>query len=112
MEEVLPIGPDEWEQVTNLHSTTYPGRTSVSIRRKYHDLHRIKVPMGDLDCMDDVRRGKNIKYTIGDRLEVGSGEETYDLEAGVFEVEEGLSVGAGGETHIADIGGSRIARGG
>ena len=111
IEEVLPIGPDEWEQVKTLHSTNYPGRTSVSIRCKYHDLHRVKVLTGDPDCLDDVRMTKCIKYTIGDRVEVGSGEETYDLEVGVFEVEGGLTVGSSGNAHIADIGGAWIARG-
>ena len=54
---------------------------------------------------------KRIKYAIGDRAEVGSGEKTYDLEAGVFEVEEGFSVGAAGDAHIVEIGGAQTARG-
>ena len=111
MEEVIPIGPDDWEQMTTLQSTTYPGRTSVSIRRKYHDLHRVKVPAGDPDCPDDVRMVKRVKYAIGNRAEVGSGEETYDLEAGVFKVEERLQVGEAGNTHITNIGGDQTARG-
>ena len=47
MEEILTIDPDEWRQVTDLYSTTYSGRTTVSIRRKYHDLHHTKLPTGD-----------------------------------------------------------------
>ena len=64
------------------HSTTYPGRTSVSIQRKSHDLHRIKVTTCDPNCPEDVWREKRVKYVIGDRAEVGSGEETYKLEGG------------------------------
>ena len=54
MEEIFHIGPDEGDQVTTLHSTTYLRRTTVLIRRKYHDLHRTKVPTGDLECPDNV----------------------------------------------------------
>ena len=83
----------------------------MSIQRKYHDLHRIKVPTGDPNCLEDVWRAKRVKYAIGDRAEVGSGEETYNLEVGVFEVKGGLPVGAAGDSHIADTGGARRERG-
>lgn len=61
MEEVLPLGPDEWEHVASLLSTTYPDRSVASLRRKYHDLHRVRVPTGGPHCPGDVNKMKRIK---------------------------------------------------
>ena len=74
-------------------------------------MNLVKVSTGDSDYPDNVRMVKRIKYAIGDRAEVGSGKEAYDLEAGVFELEGGLLVGAAINAYIADIGGAQTARG-
>eukprot|EP00560_Eucampia_antarctica_P004687 CAMPEP_0197836690 /NCGR_PEP_ID=MMETSP1437-20131217/29737_1 /TAXON_ID=49252 ORGANISM="Eucampia antarctica, Strain CCMP1452" /NCGR_SAMPLE_ID=MMETSP1437 /ASSEMBLY_ACC=CAM_ASM_001096 /LENGTH=309 /DNA_ID=CAMNT_0043443069 /DNA_START=24 /DNA_END=953 /DNA_ORIENTATION=+ len=80
MEEVLPIDPDEWGLVLQRHSVNYPGRDVDSIRRKYHTMHRKKIPTGDPNMPDSVRAAKRIKYKIGDRAGLGGGAEGYDLE--------------------------------
>ena len=59
---------------------------------------------------DDVNMAKHLKYAIGDRAEVGGGEDTYDLETGVFKVEGRLLVGATADAHIAGIGGARTTK--
>ena len=40
MEAVVPIGPIEWDEVLDQHSTLFPGRDVDSLRRKYTALHR------------------------------------------------------------------------
>ena len=58
IEDVLPIGPEEWAQCTSRHAETYHGRDLASLRRKYNNLHRMKVPTGDPSCPDEVKLAK------------------------------------------------------
>ena len=49
LEDILPIGPDEWESVMQQHNQAYPlpGRDVYAIRRKYMTLQRKMIPTGD-----------------------------------------------------------------
>ena len=83
MERILPIGTEEWEQVQMEHSQNYPGRDIESIRRKYNSLHRKQVPTGNPNIPPEILAAKRIKQKIGDKADVGGGEdENFDLEAG------------------------------
>ena len=62
MEGILPIGPDDWEHVRDLHSGTYPGRGIDSLRRKYNALKNKEIPTGDPTMPPEVRAAKRIKY--------------------------------------------------
>ena len=84
LESVLPIGQDEWEEVAQQHATSFPGRDIDSIRRKFATLHRKQIPTGDPSMPPEVRRAKRVKYLIGDKANLGDGEEGYDLESGSF----------------------------
>ena len=84
LREVLPIGPDEWQEALDKHSENYPGRELDSICRKYATSHRKPVPTGDPTCPWHVREAKAIKYLIGQKAELGDGEEIFDIEGGTF----------------------------
>jgi hypothetical protein len=84
MEGVLPIGGEEWDEVFQQHSVLYPGRDINSLRRKYGALYRKGIPTGDPNCPPEVRQAKRVKYKIGDKANIGDGEEEYDLEGGTF----------------------------
>ena len=84
LEEVLPIGPDEWETVVTKHAIGYPGRDVDSIRRKFESLHRKQIPTGDPNMPEEVRLAKRVKYMIGDKANIGDGEEDYQLEQAEF----------------------------
>ena len=84
LREVLPIGPDEWQEALDKHSENYPGRELDSICRKYATSHRKPVPTGDPTCPWLVREAKAIKYLIGQKAELGDGEEMFDIEGGTF----------------------------
>ena len=84
MEEVLPIGPDEWQLVLDQHSAVFPGRTVNSMRRKHATLHRKQMPTGDPLMPPEVRAAKRVKYLIGSRADIGDGEDEYNLEEGNF----------------------------
>ena len=83
-EEILRIGPSEWNKVVETHAVDYPGRIDTSIRRKYNSLHRVTVPTGDSNYPDEVKQAKRIKYGIGQKAVIGGGEEDFGLETGTF----------------------------
>ena len=84
LEEILPIGNEEWEAVRQQHFERWPvpGRDAAAIRRKWVNLHRKKVPTGDPNIAPEVAKAKEVKYIIGARASIGDGEEDYDLEDG------------------------------
>ena len=84
LEDVLPIGPDEWDSVAGRHALVFPGRDTDALRRKYNTLHRKKCPTGDPNIPFEVAAAKTIKYKIGERAGLGGGEEEYDLESNSF----------------------------
>jgi hypothetical protein len=85
MEKILPIGPDEWDKVLQEHSIQYPGRDVESLRRKYTNMHRKKAPTGDPNCPPAIKLAKKVKYLIGERAELGGGEDLYDMEKDRFD---------------------------
>ena len=82
METLLPIGTEEWNKVLDEHSKEYSGRTVLSIRRRYQNLHRKNAPTGSPNMPDDVRQAKRIKYKIGKKAELSDGTEEFNLEDG------------------------------
>eukprot|EP00536_Pseudo-nitzschia_multiseries_P000041 jgi/Psemu1/144/gm1.144_g len=93
MRKFLPIGPDQWEHVAQLHAENYPHseRNVDSIRRKYQKLHWKSIPTGDLNIADDIALAKEIKYLIGQKADLGDGEEEFDLEQGYTVDDENTS---------------------
>ena len=84
MEEILPIGPDEWELTVSRHAIPYSGRDVEGLRRKYNTLHRKKCPTGDPNIPWEVDLAKRIKFNIGEKACLGGGDEEYDLETNTF----------------------------
>ena len=78
-EELLPIGPDEWDLTLSRHSVRFGGRDVDALRRKYNKLHRKRSPTGDPHIPWEVEQAKRIKYMIGERACLGGGEEDYDV---------------------------------
>lgn len=84
MERIKPIGSEEWGEVVLLHATKYKEqkRNLGSIRRKFRDLYRMKIPTGDPTCPNEVRRAKRIHKDIRTKSQAITGEEDFDLENG------------------------------
>ena len=81
MAQILPIGPIEWDKVTERHSVKFPGRDTDSLRRKYTSTHRRKVPTGDPNCPPEVREAKRLKMAIGSKAELADCATEFDMEA-------------------------------
>lgn len=66
VEKHLPLGGQMWEQVATEHSVSYPqtDRDAASLRKKFQDLYKKKVPTGDPHIPADVKRAKLLQQQI------------------------------------------------
>ena len=51
---ILPIGPNEWQLMADNHADNYTRREVSSIRCKWQVLHRMKIPTGDFEILEEV----------------------------------------------------------
>eukprot|EP00536_Pseudo-nitzschia_multiseries_P005309 jgi/Psemu1/12284/gm1.12284_g len=73
MRKVLPIESDQWERVDQLHAENYP--------HSKRDEIQTNVP-------DDIALAKEIKYLIGQKADLGNGEEEFDFLEQGYTVDE------------------------
>lgn len=78
---ILPIGPEQWEQVVHCHEENWPAqlRDRDSINRKYSTLHRKSIPTGDPNISPAVKLAKEIKHFIGVKANEMSPTQTNPL---------------------------------
>jgi hypothetical protein len=86
LEKTLPIGPDEWDQVMQIHQTRYPNRDVSSLRRKFNALVKVRMPTGDPNCPQEVALAKRIMFGMQERADAA--EEVELSELGFDEVGE------------------------
>ena len=93
VEEILPMSPSAWERIAELHSSRYPDlkRTVDSLKRKFKELHSKKVPTGDPVCPPAVRRAKQLRQMIIEKMDAS------DLNEPSSEEDEYLGEGPGEE---------------
>ena len=84
IEDVIPIGNPDWERIWQEHSARYPtkGRTSESLKRKFQQLARKKIPTGDPNCPPYVRDAKRIYYKIVQATDGSTGGSEVDEDFG------------------------------
>ena len=66
IEEIIPIGNPDWEKVWDKHMVCYPKkeRTPKSLRCKFQDLAKSKMPTGDPNCPPHICSAKCIYHLI------------------------------------------------
>ncbi len=76
LEEHLPIASIEWERIENLHKCNFPteDRTRESLKRKFQDLYRSKIPTGNPSMPNNIRRAKRIHQLIEQRINASARE--------------------------------------
>eukprot|EP00536_Pseudo-nitzschia_multiseries_P018291 jgi/Psemu1/54956/gm1.54956_g len=80
LHSILPVGPEEWDQVAQIHKDKFP----------------------DTDRSEEVQLAKRVKWLIENKLEVGDGEEESDLEEGYKNsMEEGYNNNISSENNIS-----------
>ena len=80
MRDVLPIDGNEWDSVVSQHNQLYAhcDRSIPSLRRKFQELYRKKIPSGDPNMPEDVRLAKHVMYKITEKSEISAGDEEID----------------------------------
>ena len=98
VEEILPMSQSAWERIAELHSSRYPDlkRTVDSLKRKFKELHSKKVPTGDPVCPPAVRRAKQLRHIIIDKMDAS------DLNEPSSEEDKYLGEGEGEENNSDD----------
>ena len=85
LEQQLPIGPDQWQEVADIHERNgYNHRDPYSLRRKFNTLHKKTCPTGDPHMPEDVKQAKRIKYLIGDKANLIDASPQFDLLSGGY----------------------------
>jgi hypothetical protein len=81
IEEVVPIGPAQWDRVCDLHASKWSSqcRNVDSIRRKFKKLASEKVPTGDPNCPEEVRSAKRIYRDIEAKMDAAEEMDDYEL---------------------------------
>ncbi len=77
------------QRIENLHRRNFPieDRTRESLKRKFQELYRSKIPTGDPSMPNDVRRAKMIQRLMEERINSSDCEGIDDF-ASTFEEEE------------------------
>lgn len=99
MEEWLPIAAEEWKSLTEKHNSSFglEGRNKrdiQSLRRKYRDLWRMKVPPEDPKCPEEVKLAKKIYWQIANKATAVDTEDELDGEDEENPSDNGYVVGA------------------
>ena len=115
IEAIVPIGSGEWERVEVTHSVDFEEkrRTADSLKRKFRQLYLTKVPTGDPNMPETVRRAKEVNIKIREKAlvcidcdeteeeEEEEGEEKNEDGEGGEEVRD--AVVAAGATTLASV---------
>jgi hypothetical protein len=90
IEDVLRLGPEEWEEVAETHATYYPSqmRDTVSLRRKFQSLYNSRIPTGDPSCPAHVQKAKRLRYQIEHRSDASNLEDGNLADLGFDDDEE------------------------
>ncbi len=91
--DIVPIGNSEWEQVWNRHNHHYPSKewTVESLRCKFLEMARKKVPTGDPNCPPHIRSSKCIYRKIIQATDGSDGESdlnSLEINAGDHDDEQ------------------------
>ena len=89
---IKTISPIEWGKVKEEHGVAYKDRDVDSIRRKYTIMYQKKVSTGNLAFPPEVRLSKRCKDSIGEKTDLGYGEDGYNMETDKF----------GGDNEVTD----------
>ena len=83
IEELLPIGPHEWDTVEREHALRFPDkdRNKEGLKRKFTTLYLTKLPTGEPNCPPEVRRAKRIYEELKKTSELSDGEGKKEADA-------------------------------
>jgi hypothetical protein len=74
LEEIRPIGPEQWEQIVSRYNSEYAdpnertSRDKDGLRTQWYKMLRSAKPTGDPSCPDFIRRAKRLNREIQDEI--------------------------------------------
>jgi hypothetical protein len=85
----------DWENILEIHDANFPGlnRTSDSLKRKFQEMARTKIPTGDPNCPHHIRIAKRAYYKLIKASDGSTGGGSDELDLGL---EDGASEGREG----------------
>ncbi len=82
---IIPIGNSDWDKILNDHASRYPTKdcTAKSLKRKFQELARAKIPTGDPNMPPHICKTKHIYYRIVQATDGSTGglEDGADLDS-------------------------------
>ena len=80
-EDIIPMGKNEWERITNRYNKLFPSRPrqEKSLRGQLNSYAKQKPPTGDRDCPPLVARAKKVMKKIQERAEIDMLEDPAAL---------------------------------
>ena len=102
--EVIPIGPQDWENVLHKNNQHFPdtARDVPSIRRKYNKLQSTRIPTGDPNCPPPhVRQAKRIHREIEEKMDAQAELEEEELGFPSSDVEDEVAAATTATTTVA-----------
>ena len=62
--DIIPMSNTDWDTVWEAHNESFPGlnRTSDSLKRKFQEMARTKIPTGDPNCPHHIHIAKRAYY--------------------------------------------------
>ena len=97
VKEVLPMGPDQWEDVGVLSRNHFVGspypRETESLKQKFKTLRLVRKPTGNPTCPPEVREAKRIQKLIEQHSDIigdgdSSGQDDDEAEDGSEDEED------------------------
>ena len=67
IEDIVPMSATDWDTVWEAHNESFPGlnRTSdSSLKCKFQEMARTKIPTGDPNCPNHIRIAKRAYYKL------------------------------------------------
>jgi len=66
----MPNNEEKWEEVQELHNLAFPNnRSFTALQNKFKDLYRTKMPTGDPNIPDYIKRAKEIHQDFIERTD-------------------------------------------
>jgi hypothetical protein len=88
--DIIPMSNTDWDNILEIHVENFPGlnRTSDSLKRKFQEMARTKIPTGDPNCPNHIRLAKRAYYKLIKASDGSTGGGSDELDLGL---EDGMS---------------------
>jgi hypothetical protein len=83
--DMIPMSNTDWDNISEIHDANFPGlnRTSDSLKRKFQEMARTKIPTGDPNCPLHIRIAKRAYYKLVKSLDGSTGGGSGELDLGL-----------------------------